>query len=457
MTDTGTLLERIGGAQNRGRYDEALTHLYALPDTMREGFPVIALEAELYGLLGDHDRELALYDRLIAGWPEDAGVWIAKANTLKMVGQTDGAIAAARSALSIRSDYGKAWWVLSELKTYEFSDDEVAQMELALEKSANPEDQLHLHFSLGKAWLDRRQPKKAFRHYAQGNALRMTSVRLAATTVAKRVDNAIQLFTPEFFEARAGQGFASDAPIFIVGLPRSGTTLLEQILASHPEIEGAGELGILPDLRTEIASDRTIEGDLLSKLGSMDDRQRTALGESYVERANAFRSTKRAKFVDKLPTNWLNVGLIHLILPNARIIDARRHPMAVGFSNFRQNYGSGAGWSYSLETIGHYYRDYLRLMRHFDAVLPGQVHHVSHERLIDDFEPEARRLLDHVVVPVDPACLEFHRSSRPVRSASAEQVRRPLNRDGIDQWRAFEPSLGPLKDALGDALENWQQ
>jgi tetratricopeptide (TPR) repeat protein len=458
MTEAAALLQLANQARNRGHYAEALAHLQALPDEVRGDFQILTQEAELYCQLGDHDSELGLYDRLIDGWPDAASVWLAKANALKIVGRTDDAVAAARHAIAVQSTYGKAWWVLGDLKTYQFSDDELAAMQRAVEASANPEDRLHLHFALGKAWEDRREAAKAFQNYAQGNALRMQSVPATATTVTRRVDQAIQLFTADFLKTRAGQGFASAAPIFIIGLPRSGTTLIEQILASHPEIEGVGELNVISQLRITIATDETIAAnDLISRIKALDVRQRAALGESYIEQASAFRSTRRAMFVDKMPTNWLNVGLIRLILPNARIIDARRHPMASGFSNFRQNYGQGAGWSYSLETIGQYYRDYLRLMRHFDDALPGWAHRVINERLIEDFEPEVRRLLDYVGVGFDPACLEFHRSNRPVRSASAQQVRQPINRMGVDQWRAFEPWLGPLKDALGPALEDWRE
>ena len=195
----------------------------------------------------------------------------------------------------------------------------------------------------------------------------------------------------------------------------------------------------------------------MAKLESLDAARARTLGAEYLARARDYRSTDKPRFIDKMPANWLHVGFIRLILPNAKIIDARRHPMAAGFSNFRQHYGKGAAWTASLESIGRYYRDYLRLMRHFDRVLPGWVHHVINERLIEDFEPEVRRLLAFVGVEFEAACLEFHRSDRPVRSASAEQVRRPVNRDGVDQWRAFEPWLGPLKDALGPALEDWQE
>ena len=451
------LLQSMEQARTGGRYAEALASLEQLPAEVRGEFQVLAREADLHGQLGDHDREIGLYDQLVAAWPDVPSLWASKAHSLKTVGRTDEAIAAARQALAIQPGYGKAWWVLSDLKTYRFSDEDVAAMEQALAAAVEPADKLHLHFALGQALLDRGQPGQSFAHIAAGNALRAASIPADATRVTTRVNRRIECLTAEFFAERAGGGCDSDAPIFIVGLPRSGTTVVEQILASHPDIEATRELGLIPTLQVEVVrGDRFAGGNLMGKLAALTEVQRRDLGQAYLDRAADFRRTDKPRFIDKLPTNWLNIGLIHLILPNARIIDARRHPMAAGFANFRQNYGSGAPWAYSLETLGRYYQDYLRMMRHFDTVLPGRVHRVVNEQLIADFEPEVRRLLDHVGVAFEPACLEFHRSDRPVRSASAEQVRRPINRDGVDQWRAFEPWLDPLKQALGPALEDWR-
>jgi len=451
------LLLAVEQARLDGRFTEALAGLDSLPPEMRDQFQVLAREADLCRQLGEHDRELAIYDRLIEQWPQVPSLWVTKAHTLKTVGRSDESIAAARHAIALQPTYGKAWWVLADLKSYAFSDEERGAMEAALGTSGDRADLFHLHFALGKAFEDRKDWAEAFAHYAAGNDLRAAAIPADATKVSVRVDKWVERLSASFFADRAGYGYASEAPIFIVGLPRSGTTLIEQILGSHSSIEATGELNLIAGLQTEIARDLAVPGEkMMQKLGSLDAEQLAALGRTYVERAGAFRKTDKPRFIDKMPANWLHVGFIQLILPNAVIIDARRHPMASGFSNFRQNYGRGAAWSYSLDSIGRYYRDYLRLMRHFDQVLPGRIHRVINERLIDDFEPEVRRLLDHVGVDFEPACLEFHRSTRPVRSASAEQVRRPVNRDGIDQWRAFEPWLGPLKDALGDALEDWQ-
>lgn len=451
-------LADLESAIRAGDAATALALIRALPDETRECFEIATHEADLLGRLGHHEQELAILRRLIAREPANASLQLSVAHALKTLGRGDEAIAAAREALAIRPGYGKAWWILADLKTYVFADDEVAAMEQALAGVAAPADRLHLHFALGRAFEQRGENERAFAHYAQGNAIAAAAVPPQAVPATDRIDRAIATFTPQFFAEREGFGDDSDAPIFVLGLHRSGSTLVEQILASHSAIEATGELPIIGQLVRSVALDDGSPGESpLAKIAALDGGRARALGAEYLDRALAYRANEKPRFIDKMPANWLHVGFIRLILPNAVIIDARRHPMAAGFSNFRQNYGAGAAWSYSLESIGHYYRDYLRLMRHFDRVLPGKVHRVINERLIDDFEPEVRRLLHHVGVEFEPACLEFHRSTRPVRSASAEQVRRPVNRDGVDQWRRFEPWLGPLQAALGDALEDWQE
>ena len=451
------LLGEFGAAVAAGNAGRALAIARRLPEALRQRFDIMAHEADLSGKLGYHEEEVALLRQLIAREPAMPSLQVTLANALKTIGRRDEAIAAVKEALAIRADYGKAWWVLAELKNYRFEDAEVEAMQSALAVVESPADRLHLHFALGRAFEQRGQVEQAFTHYAQGNALSGSSMRPEAVTVSERVDRAIATYTHGFFTERAGLGHDSNAPIFIVGLHRAGSTLVEHILASHSAIEATSELPIIGQLLRAVVTDRNLPGATpLAKLASLDRERLRELGAEYLERASDYRSTGEPRFIDKMPANWLNLGFIQLILPNATIIDARRHPMAAGLSNFRQNFGSGADWTYSLDSIGRYYGDYLRLMRHFDRVLPGKVHRVINERLIDDFEPEVRKILDHVGVAFEPACLEFHLSTRPVRSASSEQVRRPINREGVDQWRAFEPWLGPLKEALGRALEDWQ-
>jgi tetratricopeptide (TPR) repeat protein len=441
-----------------GNDSKALAAIRALPDELRQRDEVKAREADLLGKLGRHEAEAELLRELIAGRPDIPSLQLSLANALKTLGRRDDAIAAAHAALAVLPGYGKAWWLLAELKNYEFSAAELEAMQAALATAERSADRLHLDFALGRAFEQRGDAEKAFAHYAAGKAAVAESSPAKAARVTGRVDRAIGIFTPELFAEREGFGSPSDAPIFVVGLHRSGSTLVEQILASHSKIEATSELPILGQLLRSLVLNPTMAGETpVAKVQSLDLAQARMLGEEYLARAQDYRSTDKPHFVDKMPANWLRLGFIRLILPNATIIDARRHPMAAGFSNFRQHFGEGAAWTASLESIGHYYRDYLRLMRHFDRVQPAKVHHLIHERLLEDFEPEVRRLLGHVGVAFEPACLEFHRSSRPVRSASAEQVRQPLNRQGVDQWRAFEPWLGPLKDALGPALEDWQE
>ena len=451
-------LAQLHAALQEGRAAKALALIQALPDALRQRFDIAAHEADLLGKLGHHDDELSILRSLIARGPPNPSLQLSVAHALKTLGRGDEAIAAAREAIAIRPDYGKAWWILADLKTYSFSNDEVEAMETALASAGHPADRLHLHFALGRALEQRGEAEAAFAHYAEGNAMSLATMPRKASAIEGRVDRAISTFTAEFFEDRDGFGHDSDAPIFIVGLNRSGSTLVEQILASHSAIEATAELPIVGQLLREVSRDPRLAGETpMAKIAAIDADHARDLGAKYLERAADYRSTAKPRFVDKMPANWRHIGFIRLILPNAVIVDARRHPMATGFSNFRQDYNQGADWANSLDSIGHYYRDYLRLMRHFDRVLPGKIHRVINERLIEDFEPEVRRLLDHVGVEFETACLEFHRSSRPVRSASAEQVRKPINREGVDQWRAFEPWLDPLKEALGPALEDWQE
>jgi len=270
--------------------------------------------------------------------------------------------------------------------------------------------------------------------------------------VTALVDRSIALLDAPFFAARAGQGHGAPDPIFILGMPRAGSTLVEQILASHPLVEGTMEL---PDLLSIVRALGGADQAYPDILASLDPDRIAALGHDYVERTRVHRQTDKPFFIDKMPNNWAHAGLIRLILPNARIIDARRHPLACGFSNFKQHYARGQAFSYDLGHFGHYYADYVRLMSHLDRVQPGTIHRVIHERLVDDPEAEVRALLAAIGLDFDPACLRFHENKRAVRTASSEQVRRPISRAGLDQYKRFEAHLGPLKAALGAALTDW--
>ena len=455
MTDAAAHWQAFQVVYRQDRFSEALALLGAFPAPARADFQWLAHKADLLGKVGDHEREIAMLRALMADHPTVTGLWVSMANAQKTLGQTDQAVATLRQAIAKQPGYGKPWWLLSDLKSFRFDDADVATME-ALLNTASAEDRIPLHFALAKAHEDRGDAGRAFDQYANGNRLRAATLDPHGTVLTPKIDRSIATFTADFLAARNGQGAPSIAPIFIVGLQRSGSTLIEQILASHRLVEGTSELPLIPHLNREIAHDPDLPpGDLFTRIESLTPNQLRALGAAYTARSATFRRTDRPYFIDKLPGNWTNLGLIRLILPNAKIIDARRYPLATGFSNFKQNYGAGAAFSYDLATIGRYYRDYLRMMTHFEQVDPGAVHRVVNERLIDDFEPQVRALLDYIGVEFDSACLDFHNNRRAVATPSAEQVRRPINRDGVDQWRAVEPMLAPLKQALGPALAGW--
>ncbi|MEO7409953.1 MAG: sulfotransferase [Sphingomicrobium sp.] len=440
------------------RASDALGQLRELPPDIRHSEPVMVREAELLGRLGEYERAIELYRKLIAIRPDTAGLWVALADALRILGRGEEAVAALRHAIAVDPDYAHAWWVLSDLKDFRFDDSDVAAMTQSIDRQASDATRIPLHFALGKAFEDRGEATRAFDHYAAANAFRAASFRRNRIGIAAKAEQMVATMTADLYEQRAGWGHDSDAPIFIVGVQRSGSTLVEQILASHPSIEGTSELPIMPQILREVAGeDRPSIGALAERVATLDRDQVRDLGQRYLDRAVAFRHSDRPRFVDKHPGNWSNIGLIRLILPNARIIDARRHPMATGWSNFKQDYGATSFFSYDLATMGHYYRHYLRLVSHFEQIATSAVYRVVNERLIADFEPQVRALLDHVGVAFDPACLDFHRTERAVRTPSAAQVRRPINRQGVDSWRLFEPMLEPLKRALGPSLDGWDR
>lgn len=438
--------------------EPALEEIEKLPPGQRNDPSFLAIEANCLGMLGDHDRQIEIYERLAQLFPGHAELSKSLGDALKTVGRTDDAAAALRSAIEARPNYGEAWWTLSNFKSYKFSDREVSAMRKALRRKLSDEDALHFHFALGAAFEQRCDFLNSFRHYEAGNAIRCSQIDPATTRVTFFVDQAIAACTQELFERHAGAGCEADDPVFVLGLQRSGSTLIEQILASHPLIEGTSELKVMQGIWDRLGRIASLRGrGPFDELVNLGDEEITALGEEYIERTRAFRMTDRPYFVDKLPSNWMYLVLIRLALPCAKIIDARRHPMACGFSNFKQNYAAGMTFSYSQDSIGYFYQDYVRFMDHLDRVRPGAVHRVVNERLIADPEAEIRRMLDFIGVQFDPNCLEFHRSSRAVRTPSAEQVRRPINRDGVDHWRNYESWLGPLRAALGPTLEDWDK
>ncbi|MBL8649025.1 MAG: sulfotransferase [Sphingopyxis sp.] len=417
------------------------------------------LKAAALGRIGGYDEALSLYAELTRRFPDHGKLWMSYGHMLKTVGRQDDGIAAYRHALASEPGLGEVWWSLANLKTIRFGADDRAAMEAALDAigaadAARDDDRLHLHFALGKAYDDAGEAEAAFRHYAAGNRIRAGQLGYEASDTTALVDATIATCTADFFAARAGSGDPSPDPIFILGMPRAGSTLVEQILASHSAIEGTMELPDIPALALGLGRAAKEDGRRWVEALAGQPREKLAeLGAKFLHDTAVQRKTDKPFYIDKLPNNWLYLPLIRLILPNARIIDARRHPLDCGFSNFRQHYAKGQAFSYGLADMGAYYRDYVRLMAHIDAVQPGAVHRVIHERLLDDPEGEVRALLAFLGQPFEAACMDFHRNARAVRTASSEQVRRPINREGVDQWRPYDAWLGPLKEALGPVLD----
>jgi tetratricopeptide (TPR) repeat protein len=405
------------------------------------------LHAAALGRIGEFEEALALYEQVLKQAPNQPRVWMSMGHTLKTVGRQAEGIAAYRKAIALLPALGEAWWSLANLKTVKFDDGDIAAMQAALASNeVAKEDRFHLDFALGKALEDRGAAEPAFAHYAAGNALRRSELDYDADETEAFVDRSIALFTAELFAAAAGLGCDASDPIFVLGMPRAGSTLVEQILSSHSQVEGTSELPDIPALARSVTN--YPEG-----MAELPVERFAALGEEYLKRTRVQRKTARPLFIDKLPNNWVHVPLIHLILPNATIIDARRHPLGCCFSNFKQHFARGQAFSYDLTDIGLYYRDYVRLLAHVDAVLPGRVHRVNYERMVADTEAEVRALLAACGLEFEPACLAFHETERAVRTASSEQVRQPIYTDGTEAWKAFEPFLDPLKAALGPVLE----
>jgi tetratricopeptide (TPR) repeat protein len=409
--------------------------------------------------LGQHDKAIRLYRGLLDGAPQPADLHLSIAHSLKTLGQRDEAIIEYQTAARCRDAFGDAYWSLANLKTYRFADDELTRMRAA-EAAHNTAavDRFHLCFALGKALEDREQYPESFEYYARGNGLKRAESRYRPEVFELNTQRQREVCTAELFARHEGDGAPARDPIFVVGLPRSGSTLIEQILASHSAVEGTQELAELPRIVVDLqgrdwAADNPRYPAVLGEMRSEDLRR---LGEKYLDDTRVYRSGK-PRFIDKMPNNFRHVGLIHLALPNAKVIDARREPMACCFGNFKQLFASGQEFAYSLDDLARYYRTYLDLMQHWDTALPGRVLRVQHEELVDDLEGNVRRILDYCELPFEQACVEFHKTERSVRTASSEQVRQPIYREGLDQWRHYEPWLGPLRDALGDALTRYRE
>src|SRR6266403_2243431 len=460
------LLARIGVARevlDRHKHAEAIAQLDGLLKLDPKNIDYRTLRATATGGLGDHEGGVRGFADVLADTsPESrlaADLHLSIAHSLKTLGRRAESIEEYRKAIEVRPNFGDAYWSLANLKTYQFSAEEITQLEAA---EADPStaliDRYHLCFALGKAYEDRKVYDRSFRFYERGNALKRAESRYRPELLEQNTANQKRICTREFFDERSGYGAVSREPIFILGLPRAGSTLLEQILASHSQVEGTQELANVPRAVLDLQgynpdlNNPRYPGCLLTM--SADDFR--ALGDKYLADTRIYRAGQ-PHFIDKMPNNFRHIGLIHLLLPNAKIIDARREPMACCFGNLMQLYARGQEFCYSIEGIARYYRTYLELMRHWDEVLPGRVLRVQHEDVVDDLDRNVRRILDFCELEFEPACVDFHKTERSVRTASSEQVRQPIFREGLDQWRHYEQWLGPLKDALGDALVSYRR
>ena len=438
------------------KYHEARRQLEQLLKEESENRDLRTLNAYSAVGLGEHERAIGIYRKLLLGTSADVEIHLSIGHAQKALGQRQEAVDSYRMAAACRQDYGDAYWSLANLKTYRFTDEELLRLRAAESApSTGAVDRYHLCFALGKALEDRGEFAESFRYYELGNALKRTESKYRPEITEYNTRWQIEVCTREFFASRRDYGAQNPEPIFIVGLPRSGSTLIEQVLASHSQVEGTQELANIQQIVLKLRGRDSDLGNpryprILAQMNAGDFLQ---LGEQYLTGTRAYRSGKPF-FIDKMPNNFRHIGLIHLMLPNARIIDVRREPMACCFSNLKQLFANGQEFTYSIDAIARYYRSYLELMRHWDRVLPGRILRIHYEGVVDDLEGNVRRILDFCGLEFEAQCIEFHRTLRSVRTASSEQVRQPIYREGLDHWKQFAPWLGPLRNALGDALNH---
>ncbi len=446
--------------QRQDRFADALREVDTLLQANSGDTGGRNLKAALLGRLGDVQQSVEIYRQVLDQFPTHPKVWHSYGHALRTAGRQPESIAAYRRTTELSPGYGEAYWSLANLKTFHFTAQDIEQMRGQLDRQDLPvEDRFHFHFALGKALEDAGDYQRSFEHYAEGNRLRRSVIVYEADAVTDRIRQTTGLFTSEFIESRTGGGSPAPDPIFIVGMPRAGSTLLEQILSSHSAVEGTMELPDIGAIVRELGGRKAADDASAYPgiLATLDGDQLRALGERYIDSTRVQRKTGAPYFIDKNPNNWMHAGLIHLILPNARIIDARRHPMSCCFSVFKQHFARGNRYSYDLGELGRYYRDYVDLMAHFDRLLPGRIHRAIYEQVVVDTEAETRRLLEHCGLPFEDGCLRFYENERAVRTASSEQVRQPIYRDSLEQWVRFRPWLGQLEQALGPALESWSR
>jgi len=440
----------------RQAHEESLAELDKLLDNEPNNPNHLLLKASVLVQIAEFEAAIEIYDRVLEHFPRQPRSHLSKGHALKTLGRHAQGIEAYRAAISHDPTLGEAYWSLANLKTFRFEEEEISTMRQQVKVgTSNVEDYYHLCFALGKALEDRKQYDESFACYSRGNAVRRNTVQWNHDAYHENTQRLIKFFDAGFFDNRRGQGAPHAEPIFVVGLPRAGSTLLEQILASHSQVEGTMELPDIISIARRLSdkkrgSDKSRYPDILAEMSSA---QLTALGDEYIERTTIQRSGAPF-FIDKMPNNFPHVGLIHLILPNAKIIDARRHPLGCCFSGFKQLFARGQNFSYNLVDIGQYYRDYVELMDHWDKVLPGRVLRMQYEEIVADTENQVRRLLDYCGLPFEEACLRFYETKRAVRTASSEQVRQPIYGAAVEQWRHYLPHLGPLIEVLGPVMDS---
>ena len=423
--------------------------------------PEIAQHESLYAIttmqIGDFDTAVALFDNILKRIPGEPGTLTSKGHALKTMGETARAIDSYKLATKSQIGQGEAWHSLANLKTVKFAEQDVDEMNKSLEgDQLQLKDRIYLQFSLGKAYEDLQDYDRSFQFYEEANRGKKMQSRYKSAQITQEFRDERELFTSSFIENHDGTGHTATDPIFIVGLPRSGSTLLEQILSSHSLVDGTLELPNLLALVHKLRRGDRLTGpnNYPQVLADLSPEQYYAFGEAYLADTQIHRGGA-PYFIDKMPNNFRHIGLIKLILPNAKIIDARRHPMACCFSGYKQFFAEGQEFTYDLTDIGNYYRDYVELMDFWHHSFPGQILDVQYEDVVDDLEKQVRRILEYCGLPFESACLDFHETKRLIRTPSSEQVRQPIYRSGMDQWMNYEHHLEPLKKALGPVLDRY--
>ncbi|WDI30146.1 sulfotransferase [Hyphococcus flavus] len=450
-------LDYIKVLRKRQKYDLAHEHALKLYNE-RPDDPFFQSQLAVDSMqLGDFKKALSLFDRVLTALPDDAATLVSRGHAFKTYGRHQEAVQSYRAACKAKPALGDAYYGLANLKTYRFSDSEISEMRAQVKNDHLPyASRIQFCFSLGKALEDRRNYEESFAYYKKGNDLKRKQCRYDADQMTDELHAIAASCDQDLFIRHGNSGCPAQDPIFIVGLPRAGSTLIEQILASHSLVDGTFELPNILALAHRLRRTRQAKSvGYPENLPEMSDIAFSELGEKYIEGTKIHRQNA-PYFIDKMPNNFRHIGLISLILPNAKIIDARREPMACCFSGFKQLFAEGQEFTYGLTEIGRYYHDYVELMSHWNAVLPGKVLRVQHEDVLDDLEGQVKRILEFCALPFEHACVEYHKTERSVRTASSEQVRQPINKSSVSQWQCYEPYLGPLKYALGKTLTEYQ-